>query len=36
MNKRISQKKLNGEILLMQTQLMAKLATVTDNKKETD
>ena len=36
MHKRKSQKKFNGEILFMQTELMSKLATINDNKKETD
>ena len=36
MNKRSSQKKLNGEILLMQTELMSKLAGINEQKKATD
>lgn len=36
MNKRTSQKKLNGEILLMQTELMSKLALANEPKKMTD
>ncbi len=36
MNKRKSQKQFNGEILLMQTELMSKLATINDPKKQTD
>jgi hypothetical protein len=36
MNKRKSQKKFNGEILLMQTELMSKLANINDPKKPTD
>lgn len=36
MNKRISHKKLNGEIMLMQTELMSKLATISEPKKATD
>lgn len=36
MNKRNSQKKLNGEILLMQNELMSKLANLAEPKKATD
>lgn len=36
MNKRNSQKKLNGEILLMQNELMSKLANLSEPKKATD
>lgn len=36
MNKRKSQKKFNGEILLMQTELMSKLALANDSKKQID
>lgn len=36
MLRRTSQKKLNSEILLMQTKLMSKLAAVNDPVKDTD
>jgi hypothetical protein len=36
MKKRSSQKKLNGEIILMQTELMSKLATISEPKRYTD
>lgn len=36
MNKRISQKKINGEIILKQTLLMNKLATIDHETKNTD
>jgi hypothetical protein len=36
MKKRSSQKKLNGEIILMQTELMSKLAAVSESNRYTD